>query len=67
MLHHKQIKDSFSQPIMVMNKTAVMKRTVLPIQVVRLMGGGTLHPTKTGRVKSKWLGENLYTTKKGGR
>jgi hypothetical protein len=44
-----------------------MKRTVPPIQVVQLINGGTLHPTETGWVKSIWLGENLYTTKKGGR
>ena len=44
-----------------------MKRNVPPIQVVQLMEGGTLHPTETDRVKSIWLGKNLYTAKKGGR
>lgn len=43
MFHHKQIKTFFSQLILVMNKTAVMKRSVLHIQVVQLMKGGTLH------------------------
>ena len=52
MFHHKQIKTFFSQLILVMNKTAVMKRTVPPIQVVRLMEGGTLHPTPKGWVKT---------------
>lgn len=51
MFHHKQIKVFFSQLILVMNKTAVMKRSVPPFQVVQLMEGGTLHPTQKGWVK----------------
>ena len=42
MFHHKQIKVFFSQLILVMNKTAVMKRSVPPFQVVQLMESGTL-------------------------
>ena len=42
MFHHKQIRVFFSQLILVMNKIAVMKRSVPPFQVVQLMESGTL-------------------------
>ena len=51
MSHHKQTRVFFSQLILVMNKIAVMKRTVPPIQVVQLMEGDTLYPTQKGWVK----------------
>jgi len=53
MFHHKQIKVFFSQLILVMNKIAVMKRTVPPIQVVQSIEGGTLQPSQKGWVKNK--------------